>query len=365
MSKYELNRPKKYKRVAHLIGVMALALTIVAVLMLGLQAQKQALANGHSIGLVPTEGGVVDDLFNRLSYEGLLRAESELSVVGTVYTPTNNEDYGAKLDQCVTDGNELCISVGFQLGEATLNAANTYTDTDFAIVDIAYESYPDNLRGISFRSKEAGYLAGVLAGQMTVSNTIGAVAGMEIPSVVVFTEGYRNGAQCVNPDVNVLIEYTGNFGDQEIGAEAAQNMISQGADAIFGVGGNMGNGAVITATQSGVWGIGVDVDIYTTVFDDGALEGSDKLLTSAVKKIDNAVFATISDVISGTFSAGTIMYGLAEDGVGLAPFHEADPFVSQSVRDTLDTTTQAIISGTIDVNYDCRSGGVYLPLLVK
>ena len=254
MNIYELNKSGKYKRVVHLIGVMALAFSIVAVLMLGLQAQQQALANGHSIGLIPTENGVVDDLWSRLAYEGLLRAESELEVTGTVYTPTNSEDYGLKLQQCVSDGNELCISVGFQLGEATLNAANTYTDTNFAIIDVEFESYPDNLRGINFNSKEAGYLAGVLAGQMTLSNTIGAVGGMEIPGVVLFTEGYRNGAQCTNPAANVLIEYTGDFLDPQIGAQAAQGMIAQGADAIFGVGGPMGNGAVITATQSGVMG---------------------------------------------------------------------------------------------------------------
>lgn len=364
MNTRQRNQFFKFKQVIRLIPVFALAFAAVSLLMLGFQAQQQALANGHSIGLVPTENGVVDDFFNRLAYQGLMRAVSELGITGTVYTPTTSEDYGAKLGQCAMEGNELCISVGFQLGEATLNAANTYTGTDFAIVDTTYESYPDNLRGISFHSKEAGYLAGVLAGQMTVSNTIGVVAGMEIPPVVAFAEGYRNGAQCTNSAANVLIEYTGDFGDPQIGAQAAQEMIAQGADAIFGVGGNMGNGAVITATQSGVWGIGVDVDIYTNVFENGALDGSDKVLTSAVKKIDNAVFDTISEVISNTFSAGTILYGLAEDGVGLAPFHEADPFVSQSVRDILDSTRQGIISGTIDIDLDCRVE-VYLPLLVK
>jgi len=266
------------------------------------------------------------------------------------------------LQECVDDGNELCISVGFQLGEATLNAADTYTGTDFAIVDVTYEGYPDNLRGMDFDGKEAGYLAGVLAGHMTVSNTIGVVAGMPIPQVMDFTEGYKNGAQCANPAVNVLLKYTWDFGSREIGAQAAQEMIAQGADAIFGVGGNMGNGAVITATQSGVWGIGVDSDIYTSIFENEALAGTEKVLSSAVKKIDNAVFDTISDVISGTFTSGAVLYNLAEDGVGLAPFHEADPFVSQSVRDAIQNVTQGIISGTINVDYSCRT---FLPVLIE
>lgn len=183
---------------------------------------------------------------------------------------------------------------------------------------------------------------------------------MKIPPVVVFTEGYKNGAQCANSAVDVMIEYTGDFWDPTIGAQVAQDMIGQGADTIFGVGGQMGNGAVITATQSGVWGIGVDFDIYISEFENGAVDGSDKVLSSAVKHIDNAVFSTISDVVSGTFTSGTVAYDLAEDGVGLAPFHETDPFVPQSVRDALDDATQGIINGTINVDYGCRT---YLPWL--
>jgi len=365
MTTHKLNQPGRIVRAARLIGVIALAFSAVAVLMLALQAQGPAKANGvTAVGLIPSEHGVSDDVFNRLAYQGLLRAESELGIVGTVYTPTNSEDYGPKLQQCVDDGNALCISVGFMLGEATVNAADTYTGTDFAIVDVAFEGYPDNLRGMVFDEKEAGYLAGVLAGHMTQSDMIGAVAGMEVPPVVAFAEGYRNGAQCANSTVNVLVKYTGTFIDPDLGAQVAQDMISQGADAIFGVGGPTGNGGVITATQSGVWGIGVDFDIYTGVFENGALDGSDKVLSSAVKYIDNAVFGTISDVFSDTFTAGTVLYNLAKDGVGLAPFHEADPFVSQSVRDALDNTTQGIISGAIDIDFTCRFD-VYLPLLVK
>jgi len=365
MSIDELNNPRKSNRIASLGAVLILAFTAVFVLMLGLQTQEPAMANSVTIGLIPSEAGVIDDPFNWLAYQGLMRAESELGVAGTVYTPTDSTDYGPQLQQCADDGNDLCVSVSFLLGDATATAANANSGTDFAVVDVTYESYPANLRGMAFSEKEAGYLAGALAGHMTQSDMIGAVAGMEfIPAVVDYAEGYRNGAQCANSSVEVLVEYTGTFVDPDLGAQVAQDMIAQGADAIFGVGGSTGNGAVITATQSGAWGIGVDIDIYPTVFENGAVEGSEKVLSSAVKHIDNAVFDTISDVISGTFTSGTVLYNLAEDGVGLAPFHEADPFVSQSVRDALDNTTQGIISGTIDVDDPCRIE-IYLPLLVK
>jgi basic membrane protein A len=200
---------------------------------------------------------------------------------------------------------------------------------------------------------------------MTQSDILGAVGGLQaVPAVVNFVEGYRNGAQCVNPDASVLIQYTHTFTDSDLGAAIAQDMISQGADAIFAPAGLTGIGAVLTATQSGAWGIGTDTDWYINVFENGAVDGSEKLLTSAMKRLDNAVFDTISDVKFGEFTSGTVLYDLAVDGVGLAPYHEADPFVSQDVRDEIDQIRQGIINGTIDIHDGCRFY-VYLPLVIK
>jgi basic membrane protein A len=161
----------------------------------------------------------------------------------------------------------------------------------------------------------------------------------------------------------VLVEYAGTFFGPE-GSVIAQDMITQGADVIFAAAGPTGSGAVLTATQSGVWAIGVDTDQYFTLFNNGTVDGSDKLLSSAMKNTDIAVFSTISDVDSGNFISGTLLYDLALQGVDLAPFHEADPYIPQSVKDTLHTVKQAIISGTIDINDDCRSY-LFLPLALR
>jgi basic membrane protein A len=318
-----------------------------------------------TVGLVPVETGVNDMGFNWLTYQGVLRAESELGVVGTVYTPTNDAEYELKLQQCVDDGNDLCIANSWLLSDATVNVATANPGTRFEIVDWSPDSPPGNLRGILFYEKESGYMAGVLAGLMTQSDILGAVGGLQaVPAVVNFVEGYRNGAQCVNPDASVLIQYTHTFTDSDLGAAIAQDMISQGADAIFAPAGLTGIGAVLTATQSGAWGIGTDTDWYINVFENGAVDGSEKLLTSAMKRLDNAVFDTISDVKFGEFTSGTVLYDLAVDGVGLAPYHEADPFVSQDVRDEIDQIRQGIINGTIDIHDGCRFY-VYLPLVIK
>jgi basic membrane protein A len=345
--------------------VAVLIVLVAQIIMLGLCGLGQAEANGTKVGLVPDVGGVDDMSFNWSAYQGLLRAEDELGVVGTVYTPTSSSECETKLQECIDEPNDLCIAVGFTMADATLTKAAANSGTDFAIVDFSWETYPSNLRGMVFASDEVGYLAGTLAGMMTVSDVIGAVGGMPIPPVDNFIDAYKHAAQCINPDVTVLISYTGTFVDPDLGAQAAQDMMAQNADVIFGVGGKTGEGAILTATQSGVWGIGVDMDQWISLFLSGTVSGSDKLLTSAMKRIDNAVFDTISDVVSDTFTSGTVSYDLAVDGVGLAPFHEADPYVSQRVRGALQRVTKGIIWGIIDPLTDTCPKYEFVPLAIK
>jgi basic membrane protein A len=331
-----------------------------------LQPHRALEADSISVGLV-TDGPTVEDGgFNWLSYQGLVRAESELGVTGNVYTATSPEDYEPNLQQCVTDGNALCLSVGFGTAEAISNVAAVNPETDFGVIDHSWDTMTDNLRGLVFASDQAGYLAGTLAGLMSESDVIGDIGGLPIPPVDEYLYPYRNGAQCANADVTVLISYTNTFVDPELGAQFAQAMIGQGADVIFAAAGPTGNGAILTATQSAVWGIGVDVDQYYTLFMSGTITGSEKLLSSAMKRMDNAVFDTIGDVLSGTFTSGETLYDLAVDGVGLAPFHDADPDVPQAVRDELAAVNAGILDGTINIDDDCRTAGiqVFLPLLV-
>jgi basic membrane lipoprotein Med (substrate-binding protein (PBP1-ABC) superfamily) len=317
-----------------------------------------------AIGLVTDENGVDGDVINWLCHQGLLRAENELGLTGAVYTPTDSGDYAARLQQCADEGNLVCISTAWSLRDATLNAANNNPGRDFAIIDQSYDTYPDNLHGAMFAHDQAGYLAGVLAGSMTDSEVVGDIGGMKIPAVDEFVHGYRNGAQCANSAVRVLIDYAGNFGNPALGAEMAQTMIAQDADVILAPAGYTGVGSILSATQSGVWGIGVDLDFYYTVFNSGAVSGTDKLLSSAVKRFDNAVFETISETIHGGFISGTVVYGLDVEGVGLAPFHDTDPAVPQSVRDALTAATAGIIDGSIDLAEDCRVY-LYLPSILK
>lgn len=332
----------------------------------GILLAAPARADSINVGLIASGPTVDDQGFNWYAYQGLLRAQTDLGVVGTVYTSPSESDYEARLQQCVDDGNALCISVAWTMADATLNKAAANGSVLFAIVDVEYETYPQNLRGLTFASDEAGYLAGTLAGLMTGSDVIGTIGGMPIPTVDDFLNGYRNGATCANPGATVLTSYLGSFTDPDLGAQAAQAMMDQGADVIFPAAGPAGNAALQVATQAGVWGIGVDTDQYVTVFEEGVTPGAEYMLTSAMKRIDNAVFDTIADALSGGFTSGTVVYDLAVDGVGLAPFHEATPSVPQSVRDQVESVRLDIIAGAIDVTAPCQGPGrVFLPLVAS
>ncbi|HSB65228.1 MAG TPA: BMP family ABC transporter substrate-binding protein [Anaerolineales bacterium] len=335
------------RRIFRIITAVVIPLLVTFLLIFAFKT-AEVTATTTKVGMI-FDSDTFDDMgFKWLSYQGLLRAEDQLGVIGAVYTSTDFSEIEPNVQQCAIDGNDLCIGVGWMLTDAISNTAAVYNSTLFALLDNSIETDLSNVRGILFASEDAGYLAGTLAGLMSHSNVIGDLGGMEIPPVTAFTEAYRNGAQCANENITTIISYTNDFNYPELGAQYAQGMIAQGADVVFAAAGLTGSGAILTATQSGVWAIGVDTDQYYSVFLSGTITGSNYLLTSAMKRLDNAVFYTISDVVSGTFSSGIIIYDLAAGGVGLAPFHETEEAIHNDVRIMLDMVKMAILDGRID-----------------
>jgi basic membrane protein A and related proteins len=332
--------------------VLLLTLAIVATGVFGIKANP-GKAQTYKVGLVTDTAGIGDKSFNWMAYQGLLRAEQDLGVVGQLYQSATSDDFDVLLQQCVADGNDMCIGVGFLLGSPIENAANLNPSVKFAVIDVTYASYPPNLRGLIFASDEVGYLAGALSALMTTSDKLGVVGGMMIPPVDLFIDGYRQGALCTNLQIKTMTSYTNDFNNIPLGEQAAQAQLNWGADVIFAVAGGTGVGVVKTATQDEKWAIGVDSDFYDSVFGGGTAPGAEYLLTSAMKRVDNAVYDTIKDLVDSAFSSGEKLYDLANDGVGLAPFHEADPAVSQGVRDHLAALKAEIISGAIDPRAPC------------
>ena len=308
------------------------------------------------VGLVTDVGEVDDKSFNQSAWEGVARAEEELGAQVDYIETSDAKDYGANIALFADAGYDVIVTVGFALGEATLEAAATYPDINFIGVDQfqAWEFDDDdstnvpNVAGLIFNEDKAGFLAGALAGLLTETNTIAAVLGTDlIPPVVAFKEGYENGALYANPDVTSISTYHPGgldvaFTDPEWGASTAAQAIGQGADVIFGAGGKTGNGALIeVAGNEGLFCIGVDSDQWETV-----PEAHSCLVSSAMKLITPGVFDLVSASQSGSFPAGNFV-----GDVGLAPFHDFDSVVSDEIKATLEEINAGLQDGSIETGY--------------
>ena len=268
------------------------------------------------IGLVTDVGGLDDRSFNFLANQGLERAKDELGVQGRVVISRSERDYVPNLSSLARQDYDLIVAVGFLMAEAVDSVAKRFPDTNFAIVDFDAEALagkPGNVRGLLFKEQEAGYLAGYMAGLYVAEQggeqVISSVGGQKIPPVDRYIAGYQAGAKAANPDVQTLNAYSQDFVDQAKCKEIALNHISRGATVVFQVAGQCGLGALSAAAERNARGIGVDAD-------QGYLGGH--VLTSALKKVDIAVFETVKAVQEGSFSGGeNTVFDVASGGVGL------------------------------------------------
>jgi len=180
---------------------------------------------------------------------------------------------------------------------------------------------------------------------------IGYVGGMKIPPVEQFIVAYEKGMEYYNQkygkSVQLLGVYVGDFEAPDQGKIKGNSLIDEGVDVLFGAGGKTGNGALAAARERGIWGIGVDVDQYFTLPSEKGI-----LITSIMKKLDNAVFGTIKDAMEGNFKGGGVYVGtLANGGVGLAPFHDFEDKVPDNIKKDLKEIQKGIIEGNIDTGW--------------
>ena len=298
--------------------------------------------SGKKIGLVTDIGGLNDRGFNHLSYVGLQRAQQELGVQTQVFQAKSTQDYVPNLSTFARQGDDLTIGVGFTEATAIDTAATNFPKSNFAIVDVDQTTEPHkptNLLGLLFKEQETGYLVGYLAGleekRLPGPDVIGSVGGQKQPPVDRFIAGYQAGAKAADPGIKVLNGYSQDFSDQAKCKQVALNQIEQGAGVIFQVAGGCGLGALDAAKEKNVWGIGVDADQSFL---------GPHILTSAVKRVDTAVFDAIKLVVDGKFKGGNIVFGLKDNGVGIG---KISPKVPQSEVAKVNQIRADIISGKI------------------
>jgi len=306
-------------------------------------------------GMVTDVGGLGDKSFNDLSWAGLEKAKTELGIETKALSSKSMADYETNLTSLADAGYSPIFAVGFLMQDAVTKMATSTPDTNFGGIDIFVTDPPKNFVGLNFKEQEAGYLAGVVAGLATKAtfdtrlnskNIIGFVGGMAIPPVQRYEAGFVAGAKSVNPTVKVISLYAGKFDDQAKGKELGLSLISDGADVVFAAAGQTGIGTFTACQESKkALFIGVDSDQFLTLTNPG-----DTILTSAVKKIDVAVFSVLKQAKDGAFPGGqNLSFGLKDDGVGISPFHDFDAKVPQAIKDAVDKATADVKAGTVTV----------------
>lgn len=333
-------------------------------------APSAPAASGESdarIGLVTDVGTLDDKNFNEFSWIG---AQQGATAIGAeqprAIVTAGSADYEANIQTLVDEEYDVIVTVGFAIGAATLAAAQENPDIHFVGVDqfqagddpVAGAGL-DNYESLIFNEAQAGYLAGIVAGNITESNVIAAIGGSgTIPPVVNYMRGYENGAKSVNPDVTVHLQYISNdlnaaFNDPAGGKSFSDQFLSQNdeTDVMFQVAGKTGNGVLQSAEEAGIFAIGVDVDQWQSTPDQ-----AECIVTSAEKKLTKAVSDSIIAFGGDGARSGNVFYGADNDGIGLAPYYQFDGnVITDEIKTAVNDAFERMASGDLD---PCQPSGL-------
>lgn len=309
---------------------------------------------------VSDTGGIDDKGFNANAWQGMQDAKTAGIAKEVKFLESTAEtDYARNINQFVGEKCGIIVTVGFLLGDATKAAAEANPDQKFSIVDFAYDPTIPNILGLTFQTDQAAMLAGYLAAGMSKSGKIGTFGGINIPPVTIFMDGLAAGINYYNKEKGTTVKllgwdavkkdgsFTGDFSDKDKGKQLTQGFIQEGADVIVPVAGPVGLGAaaaVQDAKAQGVLLIGVDTDQFVS-----APEYGDVTLTSILKRIDNAVKESVKEAADGSFKGGIYVGTLANEGVGLAPFHDFESKVPADLSAGIDALKAKIMDASVKV----------------
>lgn len=286
-----------------------------------------------------TSGPVNDGGWNAAAYQGLLDIGEKLGFE-TAYTENVAvADIEAGYIDYASQGYDLIIGHGFEFGDPAVRVGERYPDTKF--VAIESNAYSDNVASYRMACKEAGYLMGVLAAEMSTTGKLGIIGGVEQPSIVQVLEAYKLGAKSVNPDIVVYDVYVGTFTDVGKGKEATMAMIDKGADVLSHCANQAGTGAIKAAEEKGLFATG---DSYDQNF-----LAPNTILSSTIYNVPALVLAAATHVKEGTFKGEIIELGTSDGCIDIAPYHELDTRIPEEVKTKIEDLKKQIIDGSLVV----------------
>lgn len=324
---------------------MRISSLVLSVLVLAATAgNARAAAADFQPAVVYDMGGKFDRSFNQSAYEGAERFKQETGVAYREFEITNAAQREQAIAQLARRGATVIVAVGFTQASAVEKVAKDFPNVKFTLIDEVVDL--PNVQSIIFREQESSFLCGVAAALASKSAKVGFVGGMDIPLIRKFALGYREGVKYANPAAEVIENMTGTtpaaWSDPSKGAELAKSQIGRGADVIFHASGNTGSGVMQAAKDAGKLSIGCDSN--QNYLQPGSV------LTSAVKRVDVAVFNAFKDAKAGTWKAGQVSLGLKEDGVGFALDQYNRGLITPAIEARLQQAKADIVSGKIKVS---------------
>ncbi|MFH1214600.1 MAG: BMP family ABC transporter substrate-binding protein [Candidatus Neomarinimicrobiota bacterium] len=338
--------------------VIAVLLFLVTMVLFNNTCDKESGAQQPTIRVATLAAGTTfdDGAFLQCCKTGIERTITDFEIECEYNIDTTTDDYLTRLEYFGDREFDLIISIGYMWNEAVVAAAPNYPKTCFVLVDDELSESQSNAVSILFDVDEASYPLGFLSAWWadnhdTVNPAVGFVGALSIPQIRQFIEPYLNGVDRYNQKYGRTVthfgNYAGTFFDPAPGIQIADSIINLGADVIFGVGSETGNRALYQAKERGKWGIGVDVDQYISLPD-----VSDILISSAMKRLDNAIYAVVKSFVENNFPGGAVYTGnLANDGVDLAPFHDFDTQIPDSIKAQVEEIKAGIIDGSISTGW--------------
>lgn len=317
------------------------------------ETEEDIDGTGFKIGMVTDVGGVNDGSFNQSAWEGLQRAAENFGCEVKYIESKGDADFVPNIESFLDEDYDLIICTGYVMADAVRDAAELNPDQKFAIVDDASNADLDNVTCMMFEQEQASYLVGLAAGYTTESNVVGFVVGQANETMNSFGYGYLAGVLDANPDATILQYNANSFGDASAGKTAVNTMVTKGADVVFHAAGGTGLGVIDGCKENGIWAIGVDSDQSSLA--------PETILTSALKRVDNACYDATKKAILGTLEGGIATYDLAAGGVDIAPTTDN---LSKDVLEKIEDAKKDIIAGDLVVpknqeEFEEKYGDVY------
>ncbi|MBP3906582.1 MAG: BMP family ABC transporter substrate-binding protein [Peptostreptococcaceae bacterium] len=288
--------------------LLAMVLTVGIVGMTGCSKQEKQ-EEVKTVTLVLDKGGVNDESFNQLAWEGAQEASEEYGVIVKYLESNSDSDYKTNVETAIDMKSDLIIGVGFNLTEAIGDAAESYPEQQFAIIDGSFEETPSNVTPILFNEKEAGYLAGLATALSIESDKFGFVGGFEIPAVVNYKDGFEQGLKEVNPNATLFVQYANSFTDAAKGKAIGAQMYSNDIDCIMTAAGGVNSGVYESGREQGKYAVAVDMAQSNI--------SPEVIVTSALKNVAGGVKDTIGKLVDDKLVGGEVaMYDITNNGVG-------------------------------------------------